>query len=185
MTALAIDEVLPHYDFAVVHTGTFRAPPEECFRAARTLDLLRNPIVRTLITARSLPTPNRRPRSLRIDDMVSQPLNWLRLVERPGTELVLGQVSRPWAPDAASLTSPHTLDDYVEFDRPGFAKIALSLRVGPYGTRSAILTVETRVALTDSDSRRRFRRYWFFVRPISALIRRIAFRQLAAEFVGP
>ena len=68
---------------------------------------------------------------------------------------------------------------------PDFAKIALSLRVGPYGTRSAILTLETRVALTDSDSRRRFRRYWFFVRPISGLIRRIAFRQLAAELVGP
>ena len=184
MTVMLIDQVLPRYDFAVTHAAVFRTPPGQCLQAARTLDLLRHPIVRALITARSLTTPSQRPRSLRIDDMVRPPLNWLRLAERPGTELVVGQVSRPWAADAASPVLPHSAEEYLRFDRPGFAKIALSLRAEPYGAASTILTLETRVSLTDPDSRRRFRRYWRLVRPISDLIRRIAFRQLAAQLAA-
>jgi hypothetical protein len=41
--------------------------------------------------------------------------------------------------------------------------------------------METRVALTDEQSRRRFRRYWLLIGPFSALIRRLALRQVAAE----
>jgi hypothetical protein len=40
---------LPRYDFAVVHTGVFRAPPEACYQAARRVNLFRAPVIRTLI----------------------------------------------------------------------------------------------------------------------------------------
>ena len=52
---LMIDRFLPHYDFAVVHARVFRAPPEICYQAARGLDLLRDPVIRTLLGLRSLP----------------------------------------------------------------------------------------------------------------------------------
>src|SRR5664279_670006 len=51
-----------------------------------------------------------------------------------------------------------------------------------YGNDSSILTVETRVAITDDESRRRFRRYWLLIGPFSSLIRRMALRLLATEF---
>jgi hypothetical protein len=117
--------------------------------------------------------------------MTGPPLNWLTLADSADSELVLVQLSRPWAADAASPTQPRTAEEFAAFDRPGFAKIALSLRAVPYGAASAILTTETRVALTDADSRRRFRRYWRMVRPASELIRRLAFRQLAADLAAP
>ena len=69
----------------------------------------------------------------------------------------------------------------LSFDEPGFAKIATSLRVDPYGNDSSILTMETRVAITDDASRRRFRRYWLVIGPFSSLIRRMALRLLATE----
>ncbi|WP_329475208.1 SRPBCC family protein [Kribbella sp. NBC_01484] len=185
MVTLLIDQVLPSYDYAIVHASVFHTPPEACFRAACELDVLRNPLVRTLIRARSLATPSQRPRRLRVLDMAGPPLNWLTLAEGAGSEIVLGQLSRPWAADAASPTQPRTAEEFAAFDRPGFAKIALSLRADPYGAASAILTVETRVALTDADSRRRFRRYWRMVRPASELIRRLAFRQIAADLAAP
>jgi hypothetical protein len=50
-----------------------------------------------------------------------------------------------------------TADRFMNFDQPGFAKIATSLRVDPYGNRSSILTMETRVSATDDASRPRFR----------------------------
>ena len=41
--------------------------------------------------------------------------------------------------------------------------------------------METRVALTDADSLRRFRRYWVVIGPFSGLIRQMALRLLAAD----
>ena len=73
----------------------------------------------------------------------------------------------------------------MTLDRPGFAKIAASLRVDPYGSGSSILTMETRVAIIDDESRRRFRRYWLLVAPFSELIRRMAMRLLAADLRRP
>lgn len=43
---------------------------------------------------------------------------------------------------------------FRDFAEPGFAKIAASFRVDPYGSGSTILTTETRVVLTDPESRR-------------------------------
>lgn len=180
---MLIDQVMPRWDFAIVHAAVFRAPPEESFRAARSLDVLRHPLVWTLVTARSLPRIGQRPRSLRIDDMLAPPLNWVRLGKNPGAELVLGQVSRPWAGDVPA-DQPRTADRFAAFDRPGFAKIVFSLGSLPYGAGSSILVFETRVALTDDESLRRFRRYWRFVRPMSDLIRRNVVRRLTTHLHG-
>jgi hypothetical protein len=192
---LLMDQFLPRYDLAVAHAHVFRASPAECYWVASELDLFRAPLIRTLLDVRGLPqrlagilkgpgkatTAGAARGTFRLKDMVG--LGWILLGETPGSELVLGQVSRPWktVPTAATLTP----DQFVDFDRPGFAKIATSLRVDPHGRGSSILTMETRVASTDDESRRRFRRYWLLIGPFSALIRRMAMRLLAADLRRP
>ncbi len=194
---LLLDRVLPGYDLAVAHAHVFRVPPAECFRAASEVDLFRAPLVRALLDLRGLPqhlagtlrgrgraaTPRASRATFRLKDMVG--LGWTLLGETPGSEMVLGQVSRPWTAVATSTGSPMTLERFVNFYQPGFAKIATSLRVDPYGNRSCILTMETRVAVTDDASRQRFRRYWLLVGPFSALIRRTTMRRLAADLRRP
>lgn len=192
---LLIDGFLPSYDLAVVHARVFRAPPDGCFAAARSLDLFEVPLIRTLLDLRGLPkrlagaltgkgnASEASRRTFRLDDMVG--LGWILLGDTPGVEMVLGQVSRPWKPVATSTGAPLTPDEFATFDEPGFAKIAVSLRVDPYGRGSSILTVETRVALTDDESRRRFRRYWFLISPFSDLIRRMSLRVLATKLASP
>jgi hypothetical protein len=189
-----MDQFLPKYDFAVVHADVVRAPPAECYRVAGELDLFQAPLVRTLLGVRGLPQrvvgtlkgrgmttalQASRP-TFRVKDMVG--LGWIQLGETPGVELVLGQVSRPWKAVAVSADAPITPEQFTSFDEPGFAKIATSLRIDPYGNDSSILTMETRVAITDDESRRRFRRYWLLIGPFSFLIRRMALRLLATEF---
>jgi hypothetical protein len=192
---LQIDRFLPRYDYSVVHAGVFRAPPEACYRAAHGLDLLRHPAARTLLGLRSLPQrisdrlgthgdampAAAPPRTFRLDDMVGPPIGWILLGEEPGTEIVLGQIGRPWKPAGASSGPAVEPAEFASFDRPGFAKIAFSLRVQPHGAGSSVLTMETRIALTDPQSRRRFARYWSIVGPFSALIDRIALRLLNKE----
>jgi hypothetical protein len=151
-------------------------------------------LIRTLIGIRGLPqhvastlrgrgtrtTLDASRRTFRLRDMVD--LGWIPLGETPGVEMVLGQVSRPWKGVAVSTHVPTTPEQFMSFDEPGFAKIATSLRVDPYGSDSSILTMETRVGITDNMSRRRFRRYWLVIGPFSSLIRRMALRLLATEF---
>jgi len=85
-------------------------------------------------------------------------------------EMVLGQVSHPWK-GVATSGAPTTAEQFTAFGEPGFAKIAASLRTEPYGNDSSILTMETRVVLTDDESCRRFRRYWLVIGPFSSPIR--------------
>ena len=191
---LLIDQFLPTYDLGVVHADVFRAAPVQCYLVASELDLFQTPLIRALIGIRGLPqrvastvrgrgtktTLAASGRTFRFRDMVD--LGWISLGETPGVELVLGQVGRPWKGVAVSADVPTTPEQFRSFDKPGFAKIATSLRVDPYGDDSSILTMETRVAITDDTSRRRFRRYWLVIGPFSSLIRRMALRLLAAEF---
>lgn len=190
---LLIEQFLPTYDVGVVHADVFRAAPAQCYLVASELDLFQTPLIRTLIGIRGLPqrvagTPRGRGttaaleasrRTFRFRDMFD--LGWISLGETPGVELVLGQVGRPWKGVAVSSQVPTTPEQFRSFDQPGFAKIATSLRVDPYGNDSSILTMETRVAITDDTSRRRFMRYWLVIGPFSSLIRRMALRLLATE----
>ena len=192
---LLIDQFMPTYDLAVVHARVFRAPPERCFETVVDFDLFQLRAFRVLIGARGLPqrladTLRRRadqtraptrPR-FRLRDLPS--MGWMLLGERPGRELVFGQVGKPWKPTGGLPSEPVTRAQFAAFDQPGFAKLVESTRVDPYGERSSIVITETRVRCTDPDSRRRFRRYWLVVGPCSHLLRKLSLRMWARKLQG-
>ena len=77
---------------------------------------------------------------------------------------------------------PVTADNFAAFAEPGFAKLAESTLVAPYGATGCVLTAESRVSVTDEDSRRRFRRYWLAAGPFIRLMRPAIMRALARQF---
>ncbi|KRE52562.1 hypothetical protein [Phycicoccus sp. Soil748] len=189
-----MEQFSPHFDIAVVHSEVFRAVPADCYRAATQVDLFEAPLVRALLGIRALPrhiagrlkvrpsatsARSTSPPTFRLKDLVG--LGGILLGETPGVEMVLGQVSRPWRAVADPADAPTAPDGFTHFDKPGYAKITAGLRIDPYGNDSSILTIETRVALTDEESRRRFRRYWLLIGPFSSFIRRMALRLVATE----
>src|SRR6266567_467789 len=192
---LLIDQFLPRYDLAIVHAEVLRAPPDACYRTARSVDLLRVSIIRALLDLRTVPqrlgnrlsgrqpaaSANAPMRTFRLDDMVRPPINWRLLGEEPGVEMVLGQIGRPWQSTDMGSGPEVAPAEFAGFEQPGFAKIALSLRVQPYGAVASILTLETRVAVTDSVSLKRFQRYWALIGPFSHLVRWMALRLVVAE----
>src|SRR5450631_3350838 len=105
---LLLDQLLPQYDVAVAHAHVFRVPPAESLQAASEVDLFRAPLVRALLNLRGLPqhvadtlrrrdgaaAPAASRATFRLKDMIN--LGWTLLGETPGSEMVLGQLSRPW-----------------------------------------------------------------------------------------
>jgi hypothetical protein len=186
---LLLDELLPTWDHAISVSQVFRAPPERVFRAITEMDLFRIPVARVLLEARGLPgrladaVARRRgeivapePPTFRVRDLPAR--GWILLGERPGVEAVYGIVGKPWKGVGGSPEQPVTAGTFAGFAAAGFAKLAESTRVDPYGSRACVLTLETRVALTDEESRRRFRRYWLAVGPFIRLMRPAAMRAL-------
>jgi hypothetical protein len=72
-------------------------------------------------------------------------------------------VGRPWR----LRGSMRPVADFVAFEEPGWAKVALDMRA-----EDGLLVTETRVRCTDAAARRRFRLYWLVAGLGSRLVRR-------------
>ncbi|HEX6325126.1 MAG TPA: hypothetical protein VFZ72_01025 [Jiangellaceae bacterium] len=192
---LLLDEFLPTYDHVVAVSQVFRAPPEAVFEAAVTIDLYQLSLAKVLIGARGLPARisdarARRhgaavaaePTTFRVRDLPAH--GWFLLGERPGAQLVYGTVTKPWRALGGEPEQPVTVDNFASFSESGYAKLAESTTVTPYGAHACILSLETRVAATDDDSRRRFQRYWLAAGPFIGLIRPSVMRALQRQ-LGP
>ena len=105
----------------------------------------------------------------------------MSLAEEPGTEFVLGSVGRFWRKDYGGR--PVTADQFVPFNEPGYAKLALGLAVRPVGA-GTILRYEARTATTDESARRTFRRYWHLIAPGVGLVMRRALRRIGSAGGG-
>lgn len=190
---LLLDQVLPTWDHEISMSQLFRAPPAEVFDAITNLDLFRLPVARVLLEARGLPsrvagaaarrhgeTVPPEPTTFRVRDLPAR--GWIPLGERPDNELVYGAVGQPWKGTGGSQPEPPvTAETFAAFAEPGFAKLAESTVVTPYGLESCVLTMESRVVMTDDDSRRRFRRYWQAAGPFIRLMRPTAMRALERQ----
>ena len=190
--AMLLDLHLPDYEVTERHAVVVDADAQRAWRAVRGADLFGSPVTAVLGQLRGVPARlqglrdgrtlhPRGPRTL--DDMIRG--GFLLLDERPGHEIVLGSVARPWKGIPRAGPRPDVdAERFAAFDAPGFAKVAFNIRVLPYGRGRSLVTTETRVATTDAESRRLFARYWLLIGPFSALIRRLMLRNVRARGRG-
>ena len=176
-----LDRFLPECEVLERHQTRVDAPVHLTYAAARAMSLNRSPVVRAIFRGRELlmhaaPVDAREPQPL-VDEVLS--LGWGVLAQEHGREIVLGAVTRPWDADVHFRGLPP--DEFAAFAETGFAKIAWTIRAEPLGPRTSRFYTETRVATTDPESRRRFRRYWTMVSPGIRLIRRESLRLVRAD----
>jgi hypothetical protein len=154
---VSIVDALPVYHHGERHSIRIAASPERALAAAHEASLEDVPLVRALFRLRGLRAS---PRGPIWDALLAEGFQAF------GADTVV-LVGRPWAPGAGR----RSVEDFVAFDDPGWAKIAMELRAVPAGD-GARLETETRVFLTDPGSRRRFGAYWVVIRPFSGFVRR-------------
>jgi hypothetical protein len=172
-----LDEVLPEYDVAARHSRHIAAPAEW---VAQAVDIVRpGPAASFLYRARGIRVPRGSFRDMLVN------LGFTILAERKETEFVAGTIGQFWAlRESAHIERPRDLEAFRAFDRPGWAKGAVSLRIDPLDAESTRLVTETRVQTLGRTARRRFGMYWFFVRPFSGWLRRDFLRRVARVAEG-
>ncbi len=177
---MLIDSFAPSPDAVETHHIAIAAPPDVVYRALWIADLGRSPIIKLLLALRSLPDfathPCRTlPRNQKITLQTLIDSGFGVLAEQPGKEIVLGVSGKFWRPTGNLSTFNHA--DFDEQVPPGRARAVWNFSVDESQGRT-ILSTETRVICGDRSSRRKFRVYWFFVRPFSGLIRRIMLKNV-------
>lgn len=187
---MLIDKTLPDFDTTIVEHIVIDAPCDLVHDTVREMDFMQihSPSVDALMFVRGLPNRISRrlgkrnlpppPPSMRLADMLDGPSDpdkledWFALGEVPGRELAFGAIGKVWQPDID--WKPVTADEFTTFAEPDYAKIAAQFSVREYGEDRSLLSYEARTAGTDTESRRRFLRYWWLVRPFVRMVMRAA-----------
>src|SRR6266511_3923031 len=161
-----LDAFLPEYEFSERHRVDVRASPERIDAAVREVSSADVPVALALFTLRGI----RQQRGMTLLEGAKRDAVVLEDVPREG--IVLGLTGRFWRPRGGRGGSgPGTAEEFLAFDDPDMCKAVIDFRVESFS-----LSTETRVQIADAAARRRFRRYWWVVRPFSGLIRILVLR---------
>jgi len=176
---LLIDDFLPRYDLTQVQHVLVAASPTTTYQVLRRVDVMESRLARALVwsqavpkqlmrRARGLPTRVVAPAHAGFDDMLATKA-WTLLAEEPGQELVLGLL---W-PFGQAVPQIPEVDPagWAAFADPGFAKVAWSMSVRPFGAGRTLVVSEARTACTDAATARHFRLIWRGLGPFAALLK--------------
>jgi hypothetical protein len=177
---MALDDVLPDYQFGEAHEIRIQAPPERVFAAVKAVTAREIRFFRLLTWLRA-PHFGEAPQSI-LNPAADRPIldvalqsGFVLLHEEAGREIVVGAVV------CCSLRGP--VRDASEFRalRGSLARAAMNFHVMDEGGGVSRLVTQTRVAASDARAERRFAAYWRVIYPGSAWIRRMWLRAIKAR----
>jgi hypothetical protein len=167
-----IDHFLPRWHFHEVHETTVHAPPVRVMQAIHAVPPREIRFLRGLMAVRGLGLRKRDP-AAEHRPLLGAALRdgFVLLEEDDDRELVVGTAGQFWqmAGTRVAVAGPA---EFLSFDRPGCAKVAMNFRLWDDGEGGTRVTTETRILGLDEEARRRFGAYWRLIYPGSALIRR-------------
>jgi hypothetical protein len=164
----SLDDFLPVYEFSERHTLAIDAPAARIDEALREVSIADIPVARALWWLRRLG----RPYGVAARPFVGGELPGVVLEDVPSAGVVLGLTGQFWRlRGSRHADRPTTAEEFLAYSRPDTCKAVVDVRVG-----HASLSTETRVHVADPAARRKFRGYWFVIRPFSGLIRILLLR---------
>ena len=177
---MALDDILPDYQFGESHEIRIQAPPEKVFTAVKAVSAREIRLFRLLTWLRA-PHLGEAPQSI-LNPAADRPIldvalqsGFVVLHEEAGREIVLGTV--------VCCGLRHTFRDAFEFRalQGSLARAAMNFHVTDEGGGVSRLVTQTRVAASDAPAELRFAAYWRVIYPGSAFIRRMWLRAVKAR----
>lgn len=170
-----IDDFLPEYNFVEYHEACTRAPLDRVIEATRNVSVADMPTARLLMTIRrmadghlSVPPADHKPW---INDVRDQKTGFMVLDESERDSVF----ALPLGTNASGMPAPVRCSpaEFAGFTGPGKVRVVFDVRVVQEDDGLVRVTTETRILADDPETRRVFARYWRFVYPGSAIIRRV------------
>ncbi|GLZ27908.1 hypothetical protein Lesp02_00980 [Lentzea sp. NBRC 105346] len=180
---LLVDRFGPRCEFGRTDHLVVDADPLSAYKAVHDLDLteLHGIAATTALRLRELPEwwrarkqgGYRHRTRMTINDLATGS-DWVILGEQPGHEIVFGAIGKFWKPVIEWV--PVEARDFMDFSKPGYAKVVCSISALPYGQRRTVLTAEIRVMFTDPGAWLNLRRLWRISTPFLGVIGRAILR---------
>ncbi len=94
---------------------------------------------------------------------------FITLELKENQEMIIGLIGQFWkASGNLQIFQP---EDFTEWNKKGFLKATWNFELIPTTNGTQVIT-ETRILCLGDDAHRKFRKYWFFIRPFSGIIRK-------------
>jgi hypothetical protein len=174
---MALDAIVPAYQFGEAHEIRIQAPPERVLAAVRAVTAREIRFFRLLTWLRSPHLGEARETIL--NPAADQPIldvalrsGFVLLREEPGRELVLGMIVC-----CGRRRPPRDADEFQAL-QGSLARAVMNFHLTDEGGGVTRLVTQTRVAATDASAERRFAAYWRLIYPGSAFIRRMWLRAI-------
>ncbi|MFC1845827.1 hypothetical protein ACFLYM_00230 [Chloroflexota bacterium] len=112
-----------------------------------------------------------------LDQMLDGP--FVLLADSPNTELVFGlivpgDIGRFWKHVDYMFTTKTSIQEFLEFDQPDYAKVAANFLVGQPDARGLVkVSTESRIKALSPAAGKGFKAYWNAIYPGSWLIRKM------------
>jgi hypothetical protein len=161
-----IDSYLPHFQFSEIHSCRIAADAATILDAVAAYKPENDRFFRAMIDLREMP-------ARLLGRRGNEPFGMrnFTLLERTEQALIYGLVGQFWQADYGLRRIPDG-PAFKASDEAGVPRLALGFEIVPEAAGIHRLTTQTRVFCPDAFSRRKFRPYWFLIRPVSGLIRR-------------
>lgn len=179
--AMAIDDVVPVYQFGEHHETLVAASPERVLAAARAVTAREIRFFRLLTWLRS-PRLQGGGRESIVNPAADQPIldvalrsGFVLLREEQGREVVFGAVVC-----CGRRAPPRSAEEFAAL-QGSLARAVMTFHASEAGAGATRLVTQTRVVASDPRAERLFARYWRVIYPGSALIRIMWLRAIKAR----
>lgn len=163
-TASLHEKYLPEYDFNEVHSIDVDAEEEVIFNAISELEARRSPLIRWLLRLRGMKTSG-------LSGFQNlHKMGFTVLEMDPFHEGIAGLVGQFWKP--SGNIQMLTRDEFCSFAEEGFLKATWNFRITKNINGTNRVETETRIQCLGASAKRKFRPYWFVIKPFSGIIRK-------------
>ncbi len=154
---------LPDYHFNEKHGIIISSSPSKVYSIICELDASSSWIVRVLLALRGIP----RDTTAGIEGW--KKMGFTVLEQKKDKEIILGLIGQFWK--VSGKIQPCTAEEFTSFNNPDFAKAVWNFEITQQGENQVLLETETRIFCPVETIRKKFGRYWFFIKPFSGIIR--------------
>ncbi len=179
---MALDRLMPEYEFGESHEIRVHASAERVYRAIREVTAPEIRFFRLLTWIRSPRLPGQRTESI-LNPSATRPIleialgsGFFLVLEEPGREVVVGTLVH-----CENASRPTTAAELLAMRDGELAKAFMNFAVLEAGGGFTSVVTQTRIHATSSAAARPFAAYWRLIYPGSALIRRMWLRAIRAR----